>query len=243
MPATYILSIGNDAEDGAPASLRQLTANIAANGYSAANPRSAVFPAASPLQVPTFEDRFMADLRMPIPETVVNAPIMNPGCPDSARVSAMLRAGNSLARVREPALAAGGKHWIIAAPDGAASGNDWSCCRVMGARPDPADSTRYIHVTLEAAGAFVFRGRVFSRLGEPVADAGFAMDSASFASFPAPATGHARRFDIYWDGYAANGEPAATGAYVFAAETRESGAGGGTVTRALTRRVGILRER
>ena len=185
----------------------------------------------------------MADLRMPVQETAVNAPAKKPGCPDSLRVEAMLRAGNSLAGVREPALAAGGKHWLIAASDGAEPRADWSCCGVLRERPDPADSTRYIHVTLEAAGAFAFRGRVFSRLGEPVADAGFGIDPASFASFPAPATGHARRFDIYWDGYAANGKPAATGAYVFAAETRERGAGGGTVTRALTRRVGILRER
>lgn len=246
LPATFILQMLPAASVTAEpaASLRELVAHIAANGYSTANPRSAVLAETTPLSVPveTLEAALLAHLRSPIPEAPVGM-ALTAACPDSSRVVALLRAGNSLARVSEARRVPDGRHWLIAAPPGFRPSGDWSCCRAIPGPMDEGDSARYIHVTVESEQPFAFRARVFSRLGEPVTDAGFSLDERSFRSLAPVGPNGLRKLEAYWDGHASEGEPVATGAYVLSVETHKNDIGATPVSRTLTRRVGVLRER
>lgn len=251
LPAAYALWLRGESGGAAPASLADLVANIGGNGYSAANPRSFMFTEAAGAcdRATALSDRILADIADPVPEppVVTVAPVP---CPDVSAFAPSLpraRAGNSLAHVpagEAPGSGDPGGHWLLAGlpamPPGTA---DWSCCRFLPAKPGPGDSDSYIHVTLESDRPFEVRAKVFSRFGEPVARAAFRIDGHAFGALPASPRG--RTLDLYWDGHAEGGAPAATGAYAMTVEASDLPGPGNPARKpsASARRIGILRSR
>lgn len=149
---------------------------------------------------------------------------------------------NDVAR-QDGLLPPDGKQWILVGPGNLAVKplDGTGCCRLVPSPLSPADSQRYVGVTVEASREFQVRIQVFSNLGHVVNRMGFAVPKEEFAKLPQGSGKDTRVLRILWDNRASDGSRCGTGAFVVRTTiTLAPGPNQAAETRTASRLVGVV---
>jgi hypothetical protein len=149
---------------------------------------------------------------------------------------------NEVARPGEAAAQSPGQ-WFVVVPPGVRvipeEGTRAGCCISLPWPLAKPDSGRYVGARVEATSGFTAEVHVFSNLGQLVNRAEFSVPQAEFEKLPAGPKDSSRVMGILWGNRTAQGNPAATGAYVLRTTVKMHK---GNVIRSQARLVGIIRE-